>query len=234
MAYCSLCGVKVEENRRGCPLCKAPIQYAEEPSDTYTPQWPKTVSRQPFSKRERLFLIWLPLTLTLGVAFLIIFLIDLMQDRAITWSLYPLTAIGATALSITAIVLFYKKWIYLIGSVTAITLLQLYFIDSFNGIMGWFFPLALPITLMVSLHWSISHILYNLLQKRISYLISLQFFQLALLSLTIDWIIKLSWGERSLGWSLIVAVVLVACAILGAFYILFVRKRIDLAKYFHY
>ncbi|MCX7725605.1 MAG: hypothetical protein N2053_02020, partial [Chitinispirillaceae bacterium] len=97
---------------------------------------------------------------------------------------------------------------------------------------NWFLPLGVPITLssglaLMAIVSSITHL------KSVSAILATIFATLSLLCIIIDFTINLFLGKPQVNWSIIVLSSIIPIEILLGTYNLYLRKHIDLRRYFH-
>lgn len=149
MSYCVNCGVRLDESACKCPLCETPVINPRSPYDPgAAPPYPPQKSELPNINRRFAASI---VTVILAIPALALMVINLVYTSAGPWSLYP---IGALAL----------LWVYIappllmpaprtslaLGMSGAATVLYLLLIERISGAYGWFFPLALPLTVLAT------------------------------------------------------------------------------------
>ena len=131
MPYCSQCGVEIDKHIKKCPLCSTPIQQLSgEPEITKMyPENAAPASRPPVSLKQPLsskllfvsFLFLLPLVLITTV--------DLLLSGTISWSFYPVSALGEIWIISFFILLFRKKPVIYIPVITlSVLILKNFFI----------------------------------------------------------------------------------------------------------
>lgn len=144
MNLCKQCGVEVEEGARRCPLCLVPLQPGAEKEPCEPPPAP------PPDEARRGLRRWLleVFTLLAATAALVVFAADFATGLSLTWARYPLAAIAfAWATTMLLMLGAGRLWLCL-PAVTATICLLLFALDAFAPGPAWFFPLALPLTLL--------------------------------------------------------------------------------------
>jgi hypothetical protein len=230
MAYCSRCGVEVEDRATVCPLCEAPIQRIDAPADEPA-KYPDAVA--PAQGRQTRYLVWMVFTAALGSAALLFLTLDAVLERGVSWSLYPLTGAGVLWLFITLVVLFARRPIFVIAGQAVATAGFLVLIDLFNGELEWFVSLGLPIvgvvTGVVVLVWLVARF-----SRHAAALTTVAvLFGAGAGSVGIDLLITGRLGQAHLSWSIIV---LATVAPITAFLLYFhyrLARRIDLGRVLH-
>lgn len=231
MPYCSRCGVEVQDKKE-CPLCFAPIQILDNRVSDALPAYPKTEKLRRFTKKERLFFIWLPLAASLFAAIIIVLVINLSQG-AMSWSKYPVVSLGASILILTGSFLLAKRPLLLNLWIGFTVAGLLYLLDLFGGPPTWFYVLGLPLLLYflsLSLVFTVGAPFFK---KNISILFFVLSTALSLFFPCLELLINHLRKSGSLSWSLIVTTVFATLSFILLVYILFVKKRVDIQKYFH-
>lgn len=242
MTKCDNCGVMIEDGLDECPLCGEPVsekarrqkeserdkQNALKPGASVAPEDEDTV---------RSAKIWLfeMVSLVAFTAGIVIFAADFAFDFTLSWSLYPLLAIGFVYLSVAAIIGFVRTPALLLAVETAILAGFLLLLDLLIGEQAWFLELGLPIALLVAVVIGvvalvISRLHLNALQGVAVALLGAGFFVVGLEVI----INRARSGELLVSWSLIAF----ACTLSLFFLILFINKRLrerhaEFRKIFH-
>lgn len=92
MSYCVHCGVKLSDYHKVCPLCKTPVINPNVSEYAFNKDYPQYRTRH---KNERdasnkMFTAIL-LTMLLIIYSVIVFLLDILITKSVSWSLYPLS-----------------------------------------------------------------------------------------------------------------------------------------------
>ncbi len=149
--YCERCGVDLEPGFAVCPLCGTAEHMEDEPSITeYHLDEPVPV--EPVLRRMiRRSVVGIGLT-----AAIILLIVDIGFDGMLTWSPMAIVpVIAGTALVVFP--LLFRRWLYVFfGSMTT-TIAMLALLDLLpDGVLDWFTPIAVPLTLaagiLVELH----------------------------------------------------------------------------------
>jgi hypothetical protein len=137
MSLCQHCGVEVEDDARYCPLCRHPLQPGTEgePHEPPPPPVPKPVG----SMRRWLLEFMSLLAVTAAI---VVFAADFAFGMSLTWARYPLAAIAFVWLATVLLIR-----VSLASEVAAVSLF-LFALDGFTQGSSWFFPVALPLTLL--------------------------------------------------------------------------------------
>jgi len=234
MAYCSRCGVEVEQDRDHCPLCDTPIhRYDEDETIALSPLWPVQKALPKMSKPRVRFFTVSPILLALFIGFLVVLTMDLRMNGTISWSRYPLATIGMSFSITLGFLIFGGKRIYNLGWITGSVLIMLYLLDSFDGSIVWFNTLGTPVTLLVALYGGLTLIARELLSNRVAIQLTLQTLWITLLCLGIDFVVSDATGNDPFTWSLIVMVPLMAIFVISMVSIFVVDRFFDLDRYLH-
>ncbi len=145
MSLCRSCGVEVEEGLARCPLCGTPLGSADTPGE------PKAAPRPPEPRgAPRAMRRWMleAATILAGAAATVVFAADFAYRMRLTWSLYPLAAIGFLWVSAVVAIVSCPRPLVWLGCQTAALLAFLYGLDKLTAGPPWFVPLALPAALL--------------------------------------------------------------------------------------
>lgn len=149
MAYCVHCGIKLEDSEKRCPLCSTEVFDPNEGKRVQAPSAYPTKTDKQILKSSRAFLLKLAAVLTLLPA-VICLITNLLTEHAVTWSVYPATALSLMFFPF-ALPLLLKKhrfvFSYIFASCASIG--YLYMIASIVH-ESWFFPTVLPLMLILS------------------------------------------------------------------------------------
>jgi hypothetical protein len=229
MAYCSRCGVEVEERAARCPLCEAPIQRLDG-AKAEAPRYPE-VSVLP--GRQVRYLVWLVSTGALLSTTLMCVAVDLVRGGGISWSRYAATGAGVLWLFITLVVIFARRPIFVIVGQAVATAGFLVLIDLFNGRLDWFVPLALPTVAVVSGASVLVWVAARLSRRAPALTAASVLLSCALGSVGLDLLVSARLGSAGLSWSFIV---LAGAFPLAAFLVYFHLRfgaRMDFGRILH-
>jgi hypothetical protein len=154
MPFCKRCGVEVESDKTHCPLCNTALEELDEESIEKTKKFPDdeqvaSPKKERSEKRKRV-LRWEILSVTLLIPLMITLFTDLIVNRTVSWSLYPISSLILVWIIISIPLLFPNKLpIILIGETVPyfIFLLIIDLID--NGSIDWYTRLGLPIIAVI-------------------------------------------------------------------------------------
>ncbi len=236
MPYCSRCGVEVDDNIKFCPLCNSKIQHFNKtpvipenfPTDSMIP----SDYQLPFEKKKKI--IWSIFSFLLAITLFIIFAVNFLLNRTITWGWIPIFSI-LLCWGITAIIYYlYKKIYFFILSVFILIMTYLFFILLLFHNLNIFFLLALPILISIFINIFFFIIILKNIKKKGYNIIGFLLIATTLLCICIDAIITFFITSKFLiTWS-IVAIALSFPLTIFFFYIHYILKWTpDIKKIFH-
>jgi hypothetical protein len=237
MALCPNCRVELGSEAQRCPLCHSLVQPGASPPAGHKP-YPEHVldpeDQERLTPREtRTIFLELFSACTL-IASVVVLAINLLIDRTISWSLYPLASFGYLWLIVgIPIVLAGRLW--LIFSVLGpSSLLFLFLLDALDGPAAWFLPVALPICLLLEADIMACGVLTRLSKRKGINVIAIILVGTVFICAGIDAILNWNYdGGFALSWSAIVAVAGLPAA--GFLFYMHYRivNRASLRKLFH-
>jgi hypothetical protein len=242
MTKCRKCGVLVEDELDECPLCGEPVtEDAREQRRSERER--ENVLRaggsvEPENEETvRSAKIWL-FEMTSLVAFtaaIIIFAADFAFGFTVTWSLYPLLAIGFVYLVTAAIIAFVRVPGVLLAAETLIVAGFLLLLDLLIGQADWFLSIALPVTVLVALIVGIAGVVIAKLSLNALQVLAVVFLASGFFVVGLELILNYAINDQILvSWSLVAF----ACTLSLFFLILFINKRLrerhaEFKKIFH-
>lgn len=229
MAYCSRCGVEVESRAEACPLCGAPIQRLEAPSDE-APRYPGVTA---IPGRQVRSLVWMISTAALLSAALAFGALDVVLNNRFSWSLYPLTGAGILWLFITLVVALARRTIFVIVGQAAATAGFLVCIDFFDGHLDWFMPLALPIVGVVTGASVLVWLVARVSRRAVALVAAAVLFGCGAGSVALDLLISAHLGAARVSWSFIVLGAVVPPMTFLLYFHFRLRRRINLRRILH-
>ena len=227
-AFCSRCGVEVEPHKTKCPLCGTSIQHAEEEPTSYIKKYPdepavktEKVGRTAKQKRR---LIWEVISVSLLIPLLITLFIDLIVNKTVTWSLYPISSLILAWFLISAPLLFPNKLPILYIGETLPPAIFLLVIDKIeDGQIDWLLPVGLPIEAVVAVIAAIVIIGSIKIKNKGLNIAAFILFGTGLISLGIDFIVtSYIRGTFGVSWSLYV---IASTIVIGGF-LLYIHYRL--------
>lgn len=230
MAHCKNCGVELEEDMEICPLCGVPAGH--QPVDT-THVRQTADSQEGMTRPQRKF-IWEMISITIFSAVLATLSLDLIINRRITWSEYPVAIclIGFSYISILAVL--NQRAIAAIVGGFLVSSIFLVIIDGLTGGIDWIVRFGIPLLFAGNLIAAGLIVAIRLTKKKGINLIAYFFIAAALFSISIEWILHFfQSGPLHMRWSLIVSACVLPVALV-LFYLHYrVMKTHTLEKIFH-
>lgn len=212
MSYCVNCGVKLDDSLDRCPLCNTPvINPNEAPIHTSVPPFPKERGQVEPIKHKDVTLLY---SLTLIAASVACGLLNLLVFNRTPWSLYIIGACVILWVVAIPIFMYTRLPIYfsLLLDGLAISLYE-YLITFNTPTSEWFFELALPITICVTVLAILTAALNRHVSSSFLAMALYIFVGIAALCVFIELLIRHFLAlPLLLTWS---AVVLTACAIIA-------------------
>ena len=246
MKRCDSCDVFVESGDE-CPLCGASlINSSGEIDDTTTPPRataaavaPRVTTTDdepddPTTVRSARIWVFEMLSLVAFITGIIVLASDFAFGFVVTWSRYPLLAIGFVYLFVTAIIGFINAPLLLLVSETAVISLFLLGLDlMLPG--DWFMSYAFPVTILVSIVTGI--VVATSASAKLNRLQTLSVITLGAGAFVVglEIVINRAAGSDSLvSWSLVA----LACCVSVSLLVLFINRRLrerhaEFRKIFH-
>ena len=185
MTNCVKCGAEAEGGAT-CPRCGAAL-----PADR---------SAKPLALASNI------IGVACVLAALVELTVDLFQNGALGWSLIGLASSTLTWLLVGFPMRHYRRPALFLPVMGVAVLAYLWLLDALTGHPGWFFPLALPITLSTMASGALSTVLSVRAKQRGPNIGAFVLFGCTLACLAVETTISLhSVGVLRLSWSLIVA-----------------------------
>jgi hypothetical protein len=236
MLFCSNCGVELDDNMQFCPLCgKATGVNPNENNDKSITSKNFTEQYLPLTTKQKIRLFWELSSLSFLSGFIVTFLIDLIHDKHVSWSLYPMICILSTWIYITLFCfVFKKKILFIIGFFlnTLFLLTMLDFLDNLN--ISWSVFIGIPINMAFTIMMAILFYIISKIKNKGLNVIAIILFAISIFCIAIENSISYYfYNTFSLSWSaLAFTSVLPFCIFLFFLHSRF-GKNIDLRKYFH-
>jgi len=177
-------------------------------------------------------MVWVVLTTIFTIAALSLIVINYLQSTVECWWTYPvMSIIFAWVYTTITVFLIRKRWIASSGWIIS-TIIFLAILNQLNAGSGWFWPLAFPLTILsgsvlMGIVAAITH------ARSVSFILAIILAESAIECIGIDYIINRFLGHLHIGWSLIALTIIIPVEILLLFYYSYLRKHIDLRRYFH-
>lgn len=234
MSLCARCGVDIGD-AANCPLCGLASGHGTAPSPQANARnlVELTAAVQPPSRARHLFVAEL-LTVSLAIAALTVFLVDLFTGGGVTWSLYPLAALGFIWVAICPLIMATKRKILGLAFTALAPFAFLLALDAINGDLNWSLRLGIPMAAAVELAASLASLASARSRRKGLNLLSYALLAVAFVCLAIEGVISL-WlhGSLRFAWSFIASSALVPIAL----FLLYAHHRVatdaTLRRLFH-
>lgn len=224
MSYCVNCGVELDASLEVCPLCNTPVV---NPSDFLPqkpfPSFPKEKGQVEEVKRKDLGVLVSTVLIAISVT---CGLLNLLVFDANPWSLLVIGICLILWVLVIPAVIYTKLNPYAALLLDGLSVdLYLYMITFMTDSQGWYWELALPIAVFVTVLLEFFALAIRKLPRSILTTTLIFFIQVALLCVGLELLIDRYLGARLwLSWS---AVVLTVCLILIVLLVtLLSRKRL--------
>ena len=151
MSYCVNCGVELADSEKRCPLCGVEVVNPVKPwVEPKTPPYPERLERI-MSRIDRRFFAGL-LGVILLIPVCITLLIDLLANNGVTWSAYVVGGITVFFFVVVFPLILKKNHLYELYAIDfSVILLYLLLINVIDDTqVEWFFPLAMPLVLILA------------------------------------------------------------------------------------
>ena len=238
MAICERCGVEIDDSADTCPLCGTELSDSDgkgesEPvSHQILPEFVDEI--RPLNVKQRARLTWEISTLMFISAVIVVLFVDLISNRRITWSVYPIIATGFVWALSSLASFFYRYPVVLFVGAYINMLAFLLLIDIATSGHFWFVLLGLPITTCLFLVLGVLFIIAPRIDRRglnipAFILLGIGLFTMGIES-TVDWYL---FRAVSFTWSGLVLVSVCPVAIILLFVHYRLRKYVDLKRFFH-
>lgn len=131
---------------------KAEATYAAETTAAGRTSEPGPTAPEASSpqRRRARFWLWEMFTIVIAATAIIVAAADFGYGFDLGWSAYPLTALAAVWLFVTAVTMLGRDIPLAYASATVVVLGYLFVLDLLTGGQAWFVPFALPIGLLVA------------------------------------------------------------------------------------
>lgn len=228
MLMCQNCGVELSDNAVNCPLCRMPVG----PDSSGDMQSVEIFNTLPASDKKKIFLEVFSVSSLIGC--FVVVAVELIISRTFWWSLYPIGSIAYLFTLVCVPIIFQKhpRVVYFI--IAAATLLFVFLIALVSRGMRWFWPVALPIALVVELSVSVCVAVAKRSGRKGLNVIALVLLGISAVSIGIETVLNLYTGRRFLlSWSAVAATAATAIAVF-LFYVHYrFNNRSSLKKLFH-
>ena len=237
MSYCVQCGVKLEQSLKICPLCHTPVI---NPNELISGVLPDGVSPfatvkgevEPMKKHD----IGLWLTLVFGSTALACGILNLFVFDHNYWSIPVIGACIIMWLFFCPRMFLPQMPLYLNLIISGVSVIFYEFAITFMSESdGWFYELALPITLITLSLTALYGILYKFVSTSLIASALYLFIDAAILSVAVEYFVdKFIHQEINIFWS---AIVFSVCAVISVALIAILsirRLRVTVQKRLHF
>lgn len=147
MSYCVNCGVELAASEKSCPLCGVEVINPASPFDP-TAARPYPDRHEAIRHRAIRVVAARVLSLLMAIPLILVLLLDLIEDGAMSWSLIPASSIAFAFLAFVFPCLFKKPivWMFMIFSTLAAAAYLFVLHVLLKG--DWYYLFALPVTVM--------------------------------------------------------------------------------------
>lgn len=233
MNICTNCGVELDKDITICPLCGKNIvdNLDNERSDPHDHYPSDIIILHKTEKRKHLW------ELTGIIAFsgiTVCTIVDIVIVKRLTWSLFADTSLLAVWISLSLILLAFKKYYIVIPGLLLTVLTMLFLFNLFSSPPDWFLGLGLPITLALFVSVSIVTILWKIAHFKGFNILAIAFIVLSGFCIVTEvFIDKYLENKIEIHWSAIVAASIFPIAIVLLFMHYRMKKGKRLDSYFH-
>jgi hypothetical protein len=233
MSYCINCGVELEENLSSCPLCgfvvgKANTTEIIDKSEHY----PSEIIL--LHKKETRRHIWELSGIITFSGIVVCTIVDLVIHKNLTWSLYADTSILALWISLTLILLAFRRYLLIVPGLLVTVLIMLFLFNLFSPPVNWFYGIAIPVTIALFVSVTIISLLWQVAHFRGFNILAIAFLVLSGFCIVSEvFIDKYISDKVDIRWSAIVAVSILPIALVLLFVHYRMKKGKRLDSYFH-
>jgi hypothetical protein len=233
MSYCANCGVELDNDLLSCPLCgfKVGNTSMTEHCDQ-SEYYPSDIIQ--LHKEETGRHLWELSGIISFSGIIVCSIVDLVIHKRLTWSLYADTSIFASWISISLILLAFKKYYIFVPGLLITVLATLFLFNLFSPPLNWFLGIALPVTIALFISVSVIILLWRVVHFRGFNILAIAFLVLSGFCLVTEvFIDKFIAGRVDIRWSAIVAVSILPIVLVLLFAHYRMKKGNRLDSYFH-
>ena len=238
MAICERCGVEIDDSAINCPLCGTKLSghggkgEVEPVNLKILPGFVDEI--KPLNVKQRARLAWEISTLMFLSAVIVVLFVDLISNRRITWSVYPIIATGFAWVLSSLGSFFYRYPIVLFLGAYIDVLALLLLVDIASARLFWFVTLGLPITTFLFLTVGVLMIIGPRIDRRGLNIPAFILLGIGIFTMGIEWTVDWYLSHTvSLSWSGLILVSVSPVAIILLFIHYRLRKYVDLKRFFH-
>lgn len=232
MTICKQCLVELDDGMKRCPLCGTPAGE----SGIISHNLPDEVAST-FDEEDRLILhriLWQITAILLLSGIVATLIIDISINKAVTWSVYPISICLIVLSYASFLALWRTRPIYQILAGWALSTLLLAICNHFFPAAGWTVNLGIPILFAVNFISILLLTVFAATRRKSLNLLAFIFVAIAVLCIIIEGILSLYFrDEIELTWSIIVAACLLPVTAALIFMYYRTRKNSRLQKIFH-
>ncbi len=230
---CEKCAVKLHIQEKVCPLCKTPLASPTSANEHRIPLWPTVRQKTGIATKNKLLLLWLPMVLISLIGFLLILCSDILSNHSLTWSRYPLISLIAGILYISSIFLFSNKFFIMYTWYGFGSLSLLVIFDKFSHSPDWLFKVCVPTIALIYLYGIINYFILMGIKRRMILFVSFNCLFAALYYAILGLIIAGYLEDTIFAWAPVAFCICISMALMGFYYYIFLKKQLDLKKFFH-
>lgn len=219
MSLCRQCGVEVDDDVHCCPLCRNPLQPGAEAGRLEQP--PPAPGPKSMNRPMRRWVLE-AFTLLAVTGAIVVFAADFAFGMSLTWARYPLAAIAFLWLAAAVLIVGSGRvWVSLPSEVVAAGLF-LFVLDGLTPGSPWFFPLALPLTLLAGTILGLTLAIVRILKLSLFSTIAAVMLGAALSVVGLELILNRYLADR---WSVSWSAAAFVCTLPLVLLLLYLRKR---------
>jgi hypothetical protein len=230
MAICVNCGIELDDGLKVCPLCGRDQGNVEQ--EHIPGNYPSDIIH--LHKKENRKHLWELSGIIAFSGIAVCTIVDLTINKSLKWSLISDVSIAAVWIIVTLFLFAHKRPYILVPLLMLAILTALFFIDVITGVLGWFFPVGLPITIAAFIAIGAIITLYRAAHFKGLNIIAAALVILSgfciITEMTLDNYIN---GLVDLRWSLIAAISILPVALIFLFYHYRLKKGNRLDSFFH-
>lgn len=236
MLVCPNCGVELQDSSESCPLCRAALRPSARgggSESTYpdAARDPEDFEGLPPVAKRKVFIEIF--SVCSGIVCFVVLAIELLISRRIWWSAYPVISV-CFAWVVVCIPILLRRLPWVVFAIIAPTALAFVFmIALLTSGLSWFFPVGLPVCLLVEGVSAGCVVLSAVSRRKGLNVIAIGLAGLAAVCVGIELVLNLAYARRFfVSWSAVVATA--ALPIAGLLFYLHYRitKRASLKKLF--
>lgn len=233
MNYCPNCGVELENDVTICPLCGKNIYNEPTPGKEDTSgHYPSDIIL--LHKKEKRRQIWELSGIITFSGIAVCSIVDLVLGKRLSWSLYVDTSVLAAWISLTLILLVFKKYFIVIPGLLITILTMLFLFNLLSGPVNWFYGIGLPVTISLFISISIIILLWKIAHFKGFNILAIAFLVLSGFCIVVEVIIdKFLFNAVDIRWSAIVAASTFPIVLVLLFIHYRMKKGKRLDSYFH-